>query len=229
MRAVARARAFFGVGVEFERVWLPRLRDLNPDMVVQHTDHGLDTIPMQAHGHGHGHDEDHGGDHAEGRPDPHVWLSPDNARHIARAVRDGLARVDPGNAATYQANLERVLGEIGELDATLTQWLAPVRGEGFLVFHPTWGYLAREYGLEQLAIQAQGREPGPRQLAAVIETARERGIRTVFVQPQFSAATARVVAKALDGEVVTADPLAADWKDNLLHVGRALRNALETR
>jgi zinc transport system substrate-binding protein len=208
--------------------------------------HHHDGEEHDAHGHGdkgHGHDEghhDHEGEaHAEhhgdaghghdhqGMPDPHVWLAPELVRIQAENIHDALARIDPGNAETYAKNFTAFIREIDRLNHEIEHILASLEDDQrtFMVFHPTWGYFARQYGLEQIAIEAGGKEPGPGKLAEIIKHGRELGIKTVFVQPQFSQKSAKVIARELNAEVVTLDPLAPDWNDNLIKAAKAFEQA----
>ena len=120
----------------------------------------------------------------------------------------------------------RVFGGGDRVDAELEEILRPLRGEALFVFHPAFGYFADRYGLEQIAIEIEGREPGPRQLEEIIEHAKEQGVRVIFVQPQFSKKSAETVARAIDGAVVPIDPLAYDWLDNLKRIGEKVRQGL---
>jgi zinc transport system substrate-binding protein len=96
----------------------------------------------------------------------------------------------------------------------------------FMVFHPSWGYFAQAYGLKQIPIEIEGKEPKPAQLRELIERARQDGIQFIFVQPQFSAKSARVIAGEIGAQVVIADPLAEDWTANLRTVARKFERAL---
>jgi zinc transport system substrate-binding protein len=96
-----------------------------------------------------------------------------------------------------------------------------------MVFHPAWGYFADNYGLTQVAIEHEGKQPGARGLAALIDQAKQANIKVVFVQPQFDKRQARQVAQAIGGAVVAVDPLAADYVDNLRRVGRQFAKALK--
>ena len=162
---------------------------------------------------------------AEG--DPHLWLAPEHARGLARAIHAALREALPGSAAALDANLAALLAEIDALDAELDALLRPRRGAAFVVFHAAWGHLAAAYGLEQVAIESGHREPDPRHLARVIERSRRLGVGTVFAQPQFDTRPARVVADAIGARVESLDPLAYDWPANLRHVARRL--AAESR
>jgi zinc transport system substrate-binding protein len=91
-----------------------------------------------------------------------------------------------------------------------------------MVFHPSWGYFAKDYGLAEVPVEIEGKDPKPSQLRELIEHAREKNIRVVFAQPQFSQKNAKIIAREIDGEVVFADPLAENWADNLLEVAQKI-------
>lgn len=202
-----------------------------------------------AHGHehdAHGHDHDahkhdaHDHDaHAEAHAkapaahehtglDPHVWLAPEPAKVIARNTFDALAAIFPDKEAEFRANLDAFLAEIDSLDARIREILTPIPPEKrrFLVFHPSWGYFADAFDLEQLPIEVEGKEPGPAELARIVKRARDEGIAVVFVQPQFSATSAQVAAREIGGRVEKLDPLAEDWADNLERAAAAFQKAL---
>jgi len=224
MLAVKRARVYFSVGVGFERTWLPRLRATNRRMAVVATAAGIEKRQIEAHDHGH----DHGHDEDEGSPDPHVWLAPPLVKQQAVAIRDGLIAADPAGAATYRKRCEAFLKELDALHAKLQKILAEAEPphNAFMVFHPSWGYFADTYGLRQIPIEVGGREPSLRQLREVFEAARQARIRAIFVQPQFPQTVAERVAKQVGAEVVPADPLARDWRDNLLQVARRIAETM---
>ena len=162
----------------------------------------------------------------QGIPDPHIWLSPPlvkiQARHILRALEE----VDPTHRAVYQSNYRKFIRELETLDTELKAIFAGEKGLRFMVFHPSWGYFARAYGLEQVPIEIEGKTPGPAQLKELIAHARAYDIKVIFAQPQFSAKSAGLIAREIDGQVVFADPLAPDWKDNLREVAVKFKKAL---
>lgn len=155
--------------------------------------------------------------------DPHVWLSPAAMRSTARQVAAALARLDPAGAAGYRTALASTLGEIDRAEAAARRLLAGVGGRRVYVDHPAWGYLLREVGLEQVAVEAHGKEPSPRQLQALVDAARRDGARSVFVQRGFSDRAARALAEEIGAEVVAVDPMAEDWAANLPSVAARLR------
>ena len=174
------------------------------------------------------HDEEHHDEegHAEGL-DPHIWLSPSLVQHQAEIILKALQQVDPSHSNHYQSNYRRFIQEIDGLDQDLKQILGAKKGLRFIVFHPSWGYFAKDYGIEQIPIEVEGKAPKPAQLKELIEHAREENIRVVFAQPQFSRQSARVIAKEIQGEVILIDPLAENWMKNMQQVARQLNKALK--
>jgi zinc transport system substrate-binding protein len=234
MIALAKAKAYFAIGVPFETVWLKRISAANPGMTVIHTEEGIEKKTMEDHLHeeeGYSAQENEEWERAEehhGVKDPHIWLSPRLVKVQARNILNGLLRIDPGRGASYEKNCKSFIAEIYALDAEIKGIFAG-RGGGkvFMVFHPAWGYFAQAYGLEQVAVEMEGKEPGPVDLEGLIHYAREEGIKVIFAQPEFSTKSAETIAKAIEGEVVFANPLALDWAENLKRVATAFEAALK--
>ncbi|MGD2038514.1 MAG: zinc ABC transporter substrate-binding protein [Desulfobacterales bacterium] len=227
MAAISRSQIYFAIGVPFEKIWLKKIAAANPDMQVVHTDHGIPKIPMAANSiesehHG---KKDHQDQHGEF--DPHIWLSPRLVMIQARRILNALVEIDPDHKAVYETNTKVFLSELAALDADLKKTFAGKQGFQFLVFHPSWGYFARSYGLKQVPIEIEGKDPKPAQLKALIEHAKKKHINVIFVQPQFSSRSAELVAKAIGGQVIVADPLASDWPGNLREVAQKLKVALK--
>ena len=227
MAALSKTPIYFAIGVPFEKNWLRKIAAANPNMRVVHTDHGIQKIPMSAHRHA---AEKHPGkDHREqdGEPDPHIWLSPALVMIQARTIRDALQEIDPAYRSVYEANYKAFISTLATLDAELRDLFADKQGFQFMVFHPSWGYFAHTYGLNQVAVEIEGKDPKPAQLKELIEHAKANKIKIIFVQPQFSSKSAKLVAKEIGGQVVVADPLAQDWSGNLRAVVGKFKGALE--
>jgi zinc transport system substrate-binding protein len=234
MTALSKSRIYFAVGVTFETVWLPKFAKLNPQMRVVHTDKGIDKMAMAAHHH----EEEKGtkknqagkkhahGDDARDALDPHVWVSPPEVKIIARNILEAFLEIDPANHSTYKSNYDAFITEIERVDQDLKKIFKDKKGLKFMVYHPAWGYLARAYGLEQVPVEVEGKEPKPEQLKVLIEESRKQGIRVIFVQPQFSTKSAETLAKAIGGEVVFADNLREDWEKNLRVQAEKFKQAL---
>jgi zinc transport system substrate-binding protein len=157
--------------------------------------------------------------------DPHDWLSVTNARKMVNSTTDAFCAQDPVHCGTFSANRDIYLFRLQEADARIRATLAQARITSFLVVHPAWGYFAREYGLTEIAIEKEGKEPTASEVAQLIETARSEGIRVVFVEPQFSTREADILAAQLNGTVTVIDPLAQNYIDNLEQVAKALQEA----
>jgi zinc transport system substrate-binding protein len=167
-----------------------------------------------------------GEDHLQTRGDPHVWVAPDSVRVAARNIAAALAQTDPAHAGEYRANLHAFLAGIDRLDREIRARLGPAAAGGaerkFMVYHPSWGYFAREYGLEQIAIEAEGKEPSAQRLIRLIDRARREKVKVIFVQRGFPRKSAQVIADAIGGRVLTADPQELDWEGNLRRVAAEL-------
>lgn len=247
MAELGRASVYFTIGDAFDRTWLQRIVGASPGITVVHTAEGIEKMPMAEHHHegeehAHGHagsqaeehahgpdgDADHEGEGPDGL-DPHIWLDPALVKVQAGHIRDGLSKADPAGAQDYAANAEAFMQELDRLDAEIRSTLdvLPADRRTFLVFHPSWGYFARAYGLRQVPIEVEGKEPSPRDMARIIAEGREEGAKVVFVQPQFSEKSAAVIARQIGAKVVRLDPLAEDWSGNLRRAAQAFADALK--
>lgn len=227
LMAISKTKIYFSIGVPFENAWLDKIASANPNMKVIPTDHGIQKIPMVAHYHPskeeHGYNVDQ---HHDGIFDPHIWLSPPLVMLQARTVVSALQEVDPAHRSVYEANYKAFILQLVDLDAEFRNTLAGKHRRQFMVFHPAWGYFAHAYGLKQVPIEFEGKDPKPAQLKALIERAREHNINVVFVQPQFSSKNAKQVAKEIGGQVAFVDPLAENWPENLKEVADKFKAAL---
>ena len=254
MAELSKARLYFSIGVPFEKTWLKKISAANPDMKIIHTDHGIEKMAMKGHHHHHHEEEDHhhkdskehheadhhdAHDHHEKEAhhgedhhhhtglDPHIWTSPALVKIQAKTILKALQAADPSNKKEYEANYNSFAVKIDALDQELKEIFAGKKGMQFMVFHPAWGYFAHDYGLKQVPIEIEGKDPKPAQLKELIKHAKEDGIRVIFVQPQFSTKSAETVAREIGGQVAFADPLAADWMENLRMIADKFKSALK--
>jgi zinc transport system substrate-binding protein len=198
--------ATVGSGVEFELTWMDRIVEMNNDMVVVDCSEGIHFIA---------------GDAEHDRYDPHIWLSPKNAVIMVENLYRGLIRIDPENTEYYTRNKDAYIKELDELDTTIVETLSTKKPNKIMVYHPSWAYFCKEYGLEQISIEREGKELTPQGIAAVIEQARNNGITVIFASPQFNTESAHVIAQEIDGVVVLVDPLHKHYIDNMLQVAEA--------
>jgi zinc transport system substrate-binding protein len=165
-------------------------------------------------------------DHPAGSRDPHIWLDPKNGKIIARNVCDTLKEIDPQRADEYEGNLKILNEEMDRVDQEIARVLEPFAEKEFIAFHPAFGYFADAYHLKQVPIEVEGKDPGAQSLGLLIDEAKKRGIRVVFVQPQFSKKSAEAIAREIGGVVVPIDPLAEDYLKNLETIAGEIAHSL---
>ena len=228
---LGQADLLFTIGVPFENAFVPLIRDEMEHLRIIDTSQGIEKRSIHADEiveTGAEADSDHndGHDHESEQPDPHIWLAPPLVIEQAAHIRDGLIQAEPEKEQLYRENYRRFTQELEELHAELNEILEPVKGSTILVYHPSFGYFAESYGLSQLAIEMGGKEPGARQLQEVIQTAKANNAKVIFVQPEFSKASARKVADAIDGAVVEVAPLKPQYMQNMRSIASAIRSGL---
>ncbi|MCD4751554.1 MAG: zinc ABC transporter substrate-binding protein [Anaerolineaceae bacterium] len=224
MAALSEAKIYYSIGVPFETVWLEKITSMNKSMVIVDTASGIERLPIMDE-HSHENDEKET-DHKEGALDPHIWLSPSLVKIQARHIFSALVEADSEHAKEYESNLNAFLSDIESLEEELTQTLSDLETRKFMVFHPSWGYFARDFDLEQIAIEVGGTEPSAEEMVELIEKAQKEDIHVIFAQPEFSQQDAETIANAIGGEVVLISPLAYDWLENLREVAATFSSAL---
>jgi zinc transport system substrate-binding protein len=219
LQAVTRARVLVlnGVGLEY---WADQVISAanNPRLTVVTASEGLAILS---------------GDEDEPGGNPHVWLSPRNAMHQVRNIRDGLLKSDPDGASVYEANARQYLQHLETLDREIRQQISTFTQRRFVSFHAAWAYFARDYGLEEAAVveRRPGQEPSPEEIVSIVRTAKSIGARAIFAEPQFSSKAAEAIAEEAGAQVLFLNPLGAppDYKyldlmhTNVREITRALK------
>ena len=234
MTALAATDLYFAVGDSFEDTWLDRIEDTNPDLVIINTDEGIEKRILDEHHHEGEEEHEHEGeevhedehDHEEGGLDPHIWLSPRLVAIQAQHMYDALVVLNPELEETYKSNLNAFIADINAMDEEFASAFENVSRHSFMVYHPSWGYFADDYGLEQIAVEIGGTEPSASELATLIEEAKEHDIHVIFAQPEFNTRFAESIAEQIDGEVLLISPLEANWMENMETMGQSLINGL---
>ena len=218
LKQLSKTQAYFTVGVSLEDAWKDRLQSVNPKMLVVDTSKGVEKLPLEEHEHEH--------EHEHGSLDPHIWLSPKRVKLQAETIYQTLVQIDPQNQAKYQANLEGFIQEIKSLDQDIQQNFKNIKSRKFIVFHPEWGYFAKDYGLEMISIEVEGNEPSASELADLIKSAKTEKIKVIFAQPEFSTKSSQTIAKEIDGQVMTISAFSPDWSNNLRQVSKKMSEVL---
>ncbi|BCU06507.1 cation ABC transporter substrate-binding protein [Allochromatium tepidum] len=215
---LAEADVYFGIGLPMEAAWMKRIRAVNPEIRVVDLSDGISRRRLEAHDHHH---------ESGTEQDPHVWTSPPLVIGMAERIAGTLAELDPLQAAEYEARLADFVAELKDLDADTRTRLDRLKHRRFMVYHPSWGYFADNYGLTQIPIESEGKEPGPRRLAALIDQARREDVRVILAQPQMSTKAAEQVAQEIGGRVEVVDTLSADYIGTIRHLTRVLTSTEE--
>lgn len=188
LTAMADARVYFRIGVPFENAWMDRIAALYPRLPIINCRYSKTN-----------------------ELDPHVWTSPLNVAVIAVCIRDALIAVAPTQVDLFEQRHRQFAASLAGLDTDIRRRLHESDAHEFLVFHPAWGHFAAEYGLQQIALEHAGKQPGARMLTRLIDHAGKRRLKVILVQPQFSRSLAEVAAKELHARLVEVDPLAEDY------------------
>ncbi|MBP1616733.1 MAG: znuA [Bacteroidetes bacterium] len=215
---LGKSRAYFMIGLfAFEKVRASNLSESNPEMLLVDCSKNLICMEHGHEGHSHAHDG-----HSHQGSDPHIWNSPETALVVAKNILQGVTQIDPANKNFYEANYKKLEKEIYETDSIVKQKLVNLKTRQFIIYHPALSYFAKEYGLEQYTVEFQGKAPSPSQMVELVNESKTKGIKTVFVQPEFDRKNAEVLAKEIGAHVVEINPLAYDWKEEMVKIAEAL-------
>jgi zinc transport system substrate-binding protein len=213
MQSLSESGIYLKIGnIPFEEAWMKNFININPQMKVYDLSEGIDLITGDHH---------HEGTASTG-VDPHIWSSVNNARIIAKNIFFALVKEDPINKDYFSSRLQNFLSLTDSLDRKFQVEFAPIKGSSFLVFHPALAYLARDYGLEQISLEFEGKSPPPGHMKDIINIAREKKIKAILIQKQFNAETAKTIANEIGGEVIIIDPLDENWKDQIEYIARSI-------
>lgn len=213
---LSRSRVYFRIGTPFEKGFMEKLARTHQDLNVIDIRNGVTLRYFKS-------------EERRQVADPHTWLDPKRVKIMASTVCEGLIRAAPEHRTAFEENLKAFQADLDRVDSKISKTLAPLTGGKFYVFHPAFGYFGDSYGLTQVAVEIEGKEPTPKQLADLIERAKADKVKVVFVQPQFAGRNARTIAEAIGGAVVPMDPLSRDYLNNLEKMAGALKTALEGR
>ena len=211
IQALTSSAAYFYMGdLGFERSWVERIRTMQPALQLVRLDQDL---VGSAHLH-------------NGNPtnlhDPHYWTSIRGLRSMGKSIYSSLCRIDTMHRAQYDAGYQRFTQRLEHVEQTIKELLSDIPSRAFVIYHPSLSEFAEEYGLKQLVIEQDGKEPTPQHIQALIEEAKKLGVRVVFIQQEFDSKLIESIAKELDARMVVINPLGGGWEEQLLFIARAL-------
>ncbi|KGN71234.1 metal ABC transporter solute-binding protein, Zn/Mn family [Porphyromonas sp. COT-239 OH1446] len=214
VQTLSQSHAYLYVGdLGFERNWLRMIRQLHPNLQLVDLSVGLEEVRHQCSA---GHDHEHS-DH-----DPHYWTGIRGIRHMSRQAYEAICRLDTAHRAYFSERYNYLSKEIDALEQEVRESLTKLSTRSFVIYHPSLTDFAEEFGLEQLVIEQEGKDPNPQQLRRLIARARETGVQVVFIQQEFSPHLTRSIASELGAREVVINPLSEDWRSELRAIVRAL-------
>ncbi|HIK19460.1 MAG TPA: zinc ABC transporter substrate-binding protein [Leptolyngbyaceae cyanobacterium M33_DOE_097] len=221
LQLLSRADAYMRIRIDFESAWMDKFVAVNPRMLIVDTTERIQRLPISEQSHPQKQATDAGEN-----LDPHIWLSPRLVKIQAQTIYHALVQLDTKHQPEYQTNLQRFLADLDALDAELQRTFQDIKSRKFIVFHPSWGYFARDYHLEQIAIAVGGQEPSPAELARIITITQQAQSHVIFAEPQFNQQSAAAIAREINGAVLLIDPLSPDWMNNMKQVANTFARVL---
>lgn len=214
--ALNQAKLVFTTGlIPFEQSMVGDMKI--PDRVIN-LSKGIDLIEGSCtHDHAHHHDGHHHG------IDPHIWTSPRELKIMARNAYDAIIKEYP-DSTQYSAAYNKLMERLSELDHDCQAMCAESSAKAFVIYHPAFSYFARAYGIEQIAIENEGKEPSVKYIANIIERAREKNVRALLFQTQYPRSVAEVIAKDMGLKAYEIDPLAENIIENICHIAQIITN-----
>ena len=209
MKNIAKAKIYFSIGVEFEKSNLPKFINQNRNMKIIDSSLGIERISISKN-------------QSSGKKDPHIWTTPKNVKIIAKNILKALIEIDNENRDFYQKNYKILLKKIDVTDENIKNILKNSSNKRFMVFHPSWGYFAKEYNLIQLPIEIAGKKPKPKEIIELMKTARKQNIKTILTAPEFSDKIAKQIANELKINVFGISPLNPNWSQNLENLAKEI-------
>ncbi len=212
MKELSASNLYIRIGhIEFEKSWMKKIRDINPEMLVVDQSVVANLIEPE---NSHQNEHEHEGHHHHG-VDPHIWTSPKEVKKQVDFLYQYLIKTYPEFDPDFTKNYNSFIREIDSLDSYIIKQLKLCRGNKFMIFHPALSYFARDYGLVQISIEIDGKEPTSANIHEIIEVAKKEEIKVIFVQKQFSTHNAEVIAEEINGRVVQIDPLSYNWPESI--------------
>ena len=224
LASLKNASIYFLAGVPFEKKWVSVFEKNNPNMKLVPMTKNMrlrEYSLMASENHSHGHASQHD------NIDPHFWLSPAFVKIAAKTVRDKLIEEDPQSQERYRKNYITFVNDLDKLDQRVRDKITKTQHKNFAVFHPSWGYFADAYGLNQVAIEVQNRQSGAKTLNVTINKIRDMNIKVIFVQKQFSETDASMIGRETGARLVQVDPLAENYIENIDKVSSMFTEALQ--
>jgi zinc transport system substrate-binding protein len=210
MMQAAQATIWFRIGEPFEEKAFHALMATKPSLKTVNLWEGLSLLHGECKAHKHC------------GADLHLWTSPKNGMFQARMIANALIANYPAETTRFQENLNRLLQELVELSQYIEKKTAHLKNRAFVVSHPAYGYLCRDYNLEQVSIEFEGRDPTPKQLTQLLAKVKQVRPKAIFTQPQYSDKAAKLIASTIGAAVVELDPYSEHYITEMQKIADAI-------
>lgn len=195
--------------IGFEQIWMDRIRQNAPDMRIYDLSEGIIRPEKGKY------------------VDPHIWTSVKNMRIMAQHLVEILAKEDPENGEYYRKRAAALTAELKKMDVAFGNQLKSVPNRSFLIYHPTLTYFAKDYNLDQIAIEKEDKEPTPFTVKETINECKRKHVRLILLQKEFDIKNTQMIARQLDAQIVQFDPLAYNWPETMRQVVNAISNPVQ--
>lgn len=220
MKELTKSISYIRIGhIGFEQAWMESLQKINKKMKITDLSVGIDLIG--------GNQVQHGDHFHKGGIDPHIWLSLQSIKIIAKNTLDALIGLDSTLSLAFTNNYVDFITEINETEEYIHSILKPFEGKEFLIFHPALSYFSRDFGLIQVPMELDGKNPSPAHLKEITDLAIEKKIKTIFIQEEFDKENAKTLATAIGGKIIRINPLAENCLDEIKKTAEKIREAFE--
>ena len=230
--------------LEFEHAWMDRFRQVNSGMRILDLSQSIELIGAEGRHEGEGDDDhtghhegetgdDHAGHHesetgddqkghSHAGADPHYWMSPAAAAVMAEDIREFLTGLYPASADKYQRNHSLLADTIAAIDEMVRSAVGTMNTGTVMIYHPALAYMARDYGFEQLSFEDEGKSPSPARMKELIDIAREKKIRSIFIQAEYDLRNAESLSRETGAELIVINPMNRNWPEAVMEVAHAL-------
>ncbi len=211
MTALDQSGLYLRIGqIGFEKAWMPRIEKNYPDMHIADLSAGIELMGESEVEHEHEQDAKHEDQHDHGI-DPHIWLSPKAAKTIVNNTANALIRFDGSCKDLIRQKQDSLIAQIDILDQEFTATISLLANRKFLIFHPALTYLARDYDLEQISMELEGKEPSVAHFKEIVDRTKAENIKVIFIQKEFETRNAEQMAQETGARIIQIDPLEENW------------------
>ena len=158
---------------------------------------------------------------------PHIWMSPKKTKIMAKNILNNLSKEYPNEKVNFANNYKSLIKDINKTDSIAHQVFKSKKNNTFIIYHPALTYFALDYGLKQIAIEEDGKEPGPIYLKKIINIIKNQNIKFILVQGQFNKTKANTIAKECGCKVIVINPLSENWLSETNRIIRIFDSEME--